>query len=59
MIPAKLNIVEKTNKTGVLYQVLEIWITTKDGEVVKVHEIFVRDSLNQILTILTKGVEKV
>lgn len=59
MIPAKLNIVEKINKTGVSYQMLEIWITTKDGEVVKVHEIFVRDSLNQILTILTKGVENV
>lgn len=59
MIPAKLQIIEKTNKSGVLYQMLEIWITTKDGEVVKVHEIFVRDSLNQILTILTKGIEKV
>ncbi len=59
MIPAKLNIVEKINKTGVSYQMLEIWITTKDGEVVKIHEIFVRDSLSQILTILTKGIEKV
>jgi hypothetical protein len=59
MIPAKINIVEKTNKSGVNYQMLEIWITTKDGEVVKIHEIFVRDSLNQILTILTKGVAKV
>jgi hypothetical protein len=59
MIPAKINIVDKTNKSGVNYQMLEIWITTYTGEVVMIHEIFVRDSLSQILTILTKGVEKV
>ena len=52
MIDAKIQIIELTNKNGAPYKMLQIHITAHTGELIMIHEVFVRDSLDQILNAL-------
>ena len=50
MIDAKLNIVERVNKKGESYNVLELHVFSKlTGELLHVHDIYMRESLKNII----------
>ena len=51
---AKLNVSERVNKKGETYKMLEIYMTTKDGELVLVHEFFMRESLVTLIKLVTQ-----
>jgi hypothetical protein len=52
MIDAKIQIIELTNKNGAPYKMLQIYVTAHTGVLIMIHEVFVRDSLDQILNAL-------
>lgn len=49
MLNAKLQVNERINKNGQPYEMLSIIIETKNGELITIHEIFMRESLSQII----------
>ena len=50
MIDAKLNIVERINKKGESYNVLELHVFSKlTGELLHINDIYMRDSLKNII----------
>lgn len=50
MIDAKLNIVERVNKKGESYNVLELHVFSKlTGELLHIHDIYMRESLKNII----------
>lgn len=54
MIDAKLEVQERINKQGEPYKVLVIHAVTKDGELVQIHEIYIKENLSQIINYLSK-----
>lgn len=51
---AKLNVSERENKKGEKYQMLEIYMTTKNGEVVLVHEVYMRETLATLIRLVSE-----
>jgi len=49
VLKANLQVQERTNKNGDPYEVLKIMVETKSGELITIHEIFMRESLSQII----------
>jgi len=49
VLNAKLQVNERINKNGQPYEMLSIIIETKNGELITIHEIFMRESLSQII----------
>lgn len=54
MIDAKLEVQERTNKQGDPYKVLVIHAVTKHGELVQIHEIYIKENLSQIINYISK-----
>jgi hypothetical protein len=51
---AKINIVERENKKGEKYQMLEIYMTTKTGEVILIHEVYMRETLATLIRLVSE-----
>ena len=50
---AQIEVVERVNKNGEPYQMLNVYMQVKD-EYILIHEIYMRDALQQIVTALSK-----
>lgn len=54
MINAKLEVQERTNKQGEPYKVLVIHAITREGELLQIHEIYIKENLSQIINYIFK-----
>jgi len=49
MFDAKLDIIERTNKNGEPYEILAIYMVGSNGSLVRVHEVYMKDTLRDII----------
>ena len=54
MIDSKLEVQQRTNKSGEPYKVLVIHAVTNEGELVQIHEIYIKENLSQIINYISK-----
>lgn len=55
MIDAKLQVQEKVNKQGDPYKVLVIYAISHEGELINIHEIYIKEALSQIIEYIGKS----
>lgn len=51
---AKLSVSERENKKGEKYQMLEIFMITKNGEAILVHEVYMRETLATLIRLVSE-----
>lgn len=49
MYNAKIEVLQRTNKNGEPYEILAIYMEAKNGHLVRVHEVYMKEALKGII----------